>query len=98
MTYADEGEELVRADDLSRGILDFAARLRNHMGYIERALDSAEEYGRGLHGKDVRLDMFREGMDFLTRAEAGEDHFVMANEDALNLRRADDLPLNNHYG
>lgn len=91
-------EDFVSADDLSRAIEDLADKCRHHIGYIERALDKAEDYACGLRGKTVPLELLNEGWSYVRMAEGEMSSFDYATEAALNLRRAGDAPLNNHYG
>lgn len=91
-------DNFIAANDLAVAIEQLIDKCKNHMGYIERALDEAERLAKALHNVTVPLKLHHEGWDYVGRADADLDSFAVANEAALNLRRAGDVALNDHYG
>ncbi len=91
-------DSFVSADDLARAIEDLVGKCEMHIDYITSALDEAKTYAQRLRGKTVPLQLVDEGWSYIDMAERHMSGFDAANEAALDLRRAGDAPLNNHYG
>ena len=97
MTDADEAK-LVSGHSLGTDMITLITQFRRHIAYIESALNTAEGYASGLLQVEIPLERFDEAMSYLSRAQHGDYDLAAANEAALNLRRAGDVALNNHYG
>lgn len=91
-------DNFIAAHDLAIAIEKLIDNCKDHLGYIERALDTAQQYARALRSVTVPLKLHHEGWGYIGRADADMDSFAIATEVALNLRRAGDVSLNDHYG
>lgn len=83
---------------LAEDILRLADVAENHIGYIQRALDTAKDYAHSMRNGTSSADLIQEGYSHFYNAGRLDDLLADANEAALELRRAGDTPLNNHYG
>ena len=91
-------DNVIDATDLAIAIEKLLDECRSHMGYIERALDTAAQYAKSLHHKQIPLERYHEGWSYIGSADGAMNSFDVATETALNLRRAGDTALNDHYG
>lgn len=91
-------DNFIAARDLAVAIDKLIDTCKDHMAYIERALDTAERYAKALHNVTVPLKLYQEGWDYVGWADKYMEGFAVANEAALALRRAGDVSLNDHYG
>lgn len=97
MGLYDEDERVEDASELAREIDIRLDKAYHHMNYIDRALDMAQDYARGLRGQMVSADLIREASTYLASYDKLEYSFDYANEAALELRRAGDIALNDRY-
>lgn len=91
-------DNFIAATDLSVAIQGLIDTCKRHMDYIQAALDTAEDYAGKLRDVTVPLSLYYEGWNYVGFADNEMRGFDLANEAALNLRRAGDVSLNDHYG